>query len=216
MNMHVWLDAALILIVLLGLFIVASSRLRTMIHIFGLQSLILGAVPFFMYAKEMESYIVIVALAAIVLRGFIMPYFLFWAIRHVSVRSESSPLIGPGVTLLLSGFAIAGAFLLASKLHFPVHISSDMVIPFSFSLIFMGFLLLVGRTKAISQVIGYLVLENGIFLFAILLLKKMPLLVEMGILLDLFIAAVVMGIVVNHISDEFHNMDTIELTTLKD
>jgi hydrogenase-4 component E len=90
------------------------------------------------------------------------------------------------------------------------------VIPSSFSLIIMGFLLLVGRTKAISQVVGYLVLENGIFLFAILLLKKMPLLVEMGILLDLFIAALVMGIVVNHISDEFNNMDTIQLTTLKD
>jgi hydrogenase-4 component E len=91
-----------------------------------------------------------------------------------------------------------------------------MVIPSSFSLIIMGFLLIVGRSKAISQVIGYLVLENGIFLFAILLLKKMPLLVEMGILLDLFIAAVVMGIVVSHISDEFNNTDTIVLTTLKD
>jgi len=61
---------------------------------FGAQSLILGCVPFFMYAKEMELYIVIVSLAAIVLRGVIMPNFLFWAIRHVSVRTEISPLIG--------------------------------------------------------------------------------------------------------------------------
>jgi len=214
--MNVWLDAILILIVILGLFIVASTRMGTMIQIFGLQSLFLGCAPFFMYAHEMELYIIIVSLAAIVLRAFIMPHFLFWAIRHVSLRSEASPWIGAGTTLLLSGFAIAGSFLLASKLHFPVKISSDMVIPSSFSLLIMGFLLLVGRTKAISQVVGYLVLENGIFLFAILLLKKMPLLVEMGILLDLFIAALVMGIVVNHISDEFNNTDTIQLTTLKD
>lgn len=214
--MNVWLDAILILILILGLFIVASTRMGTMIQIFGAQSLFLGCVPFFVYAKDMEFYIIIVSLAAIVLRGFIMPNFLFWAIRHVSVRSEISPFIGLGTTLLLSGISIVGSFLLASKLIFPVKISSELVIPSSFSLIIMGFLLLVGRTKAISQVIGYLVLENGIFLFAILLLKKMPLLVEMGILLDLFIAAVVMGIVVNHISDEFKNTDTVVLTTLKD
>jgi hydrogenase-4 component E len=145
-----------------------------------------------------------------------MPNFLFWAIRHVSVRTESSPFIGTGTTLLLSGISIAGCFLLSAKLVFPVKISSQVLIPSSFSLIIMGFILIVGRTKAISQVIGYLLLENGIFLFAILLLKKMPLLVEMGILLDLFIAAVVMGIVVNNISDEFNNMDTSALTTLKD
>jgi hydrogenase-4 component E len=214
--MNVWLDAILILIVILGLFIVASTRLGTMIQIFAMQSAILGCVPFFLYAKEMEVYIIIVSLAAIVLRGFIMPNFLFWAIRHVSVRSEVSPFIGLGTTLLLSAFSIVGSFLLASKLVFPVPISSQIVIPSSFSLIIMGFILIVGRTKAISQVVGYLLLENGIFLFAILLLKKMPLLVEMGILLDLFIAAVVMGIVVNNISDEFNNTDTTVLTTLKD
>ena len=123
--MNVWLDAILILVFILGLFIVASTRLATMIQIFGVQSLILGCVPFFMYAKEMEVYIIIVSLAAIVLRGFIMPNFLFWAIRHVSVRSEVSPLIGLGTTLLLSGFSIVGSFLLASKLVFPVKIGSE-------------------------------------------------------------------------------------------
>ena len=123
--MNVWLDAILILIIILGLFIVASTRLGTMIQIFGMQSVILGCVPFFMYAKEMEVYIIIVSLAAIVLRGFIMPNFLFWAIRHVSVRSEVSPFIGVGTTLLLSGFSIVGSFLLASKLIFPVKISSE-------------------------------------------------------------------------------------------
>jgi hydrogenase-4 component E len=214
--MNVWLDAILILIIILGLFIVASTRLGTMIQIFSMQSVMLGCVPFFMYAQEMEVYIIIVSLAVIVLRGFIMPNFLFWAIRHVSVRSEVSPFIGVGTTLLLSGFSIVGSFLLASRLIFPVKISSGLVIPSSFSLIIMGFILIVGRTKAISQVVGYLLLENGIFLFAVLLLKKMPLLVEMGFLLDLFIATVVMGIVVNNISNEFNNMDTAALTTLKD
>jgi hydrogenase-4 component E len=214
--MDVWLNATLILTVLLGLFISGTNRLGTMIQIFGIQSVILGLVPFLMYAGEIEVYIVIVCLAAIVLRGVLMPYFLFWAIRHVSVRNEVNPLIGFSTMLFLGGFAIAGSFLLSSRLVFPIKIISDMVIPTSFSLILIGLLIIVGRTKAISQVVGYLVMENGIFIFAMLLLKKMPILVEMGILLDLFVAALVMGIVVNHISDEFKNTDTLQLTTLKD
>ncbi|MDE1919944.1 MAG: hypothetical protein KGI24_00680 [Candidatus Omnitrophica bacterium] len=214
--MNVWLDAALVLIILLALFITVSNRLGTMIHLFGLQSCLLGCVPFFIYFKQMEFYIAFVAGAAIVLRGLAMPSFLYWAIRHVSSRSESNPTIGFGTTLLLSGAAIVGSFLLATRLVFPVKIASDMVVPCSFSLIIIGFLLLTGRVKAIAQVVGYLVLENGVFLFAMLLLKKMPLLVEMGILLDLFIAALVLGIVVNNINDEFDHTDTLELTTLKD
>ena len=80
----------------------------------------------------------------------------------------------------------------------------------------MGFLLLVSRAKAIVQVVGFLVMENGIFLFALLLLEKTPLLVEMGILLDIFVGALIMGIVVNHISDEFEHTDTSRLTILRD
>ena len=214
--MDVWLDAALILIVLLGLFIIGSNRLGTIIQIFGLQSFILGIVPFLMYFGEIEIHVIIVSLVAIVLKGFLMPYFLFWAVRHVTIRSEVNPIIGFGTTLFLSGLLIAGSFLLSSRLTFPERTISDMIIPTSFSIIMMGFLLLVSRAKAINQVVGYLVMENGIFLFALLLLKKTPLLVEMGILLDIFVGALVMGIVINHISEEFDHTDTSHLTVLKD
>ena len=214
--MGVWLDAILILVVLLGLFIIGSNRLGTMIQIFGLQSFMLGLVPLVMYFKGIEIHIIAVSLGSVVIRSFLMPYFLFWTIRHVSIRSEVNPIIGSGTTLFLSGFLIAGSFLLSSRLIFPEKIISDLVVPASFSMIMMGFLLLVSRTQAISQVIGYLVMENGIFLFAFLLLKKTPFLVEMGILLDIFVGALVMGIVVNHISEEFEHTDTLQLTTLKD
>jgi hydrogenase-4 component E len=214
--MGTWLDVALILIILLGLFIVGSNRLGAIIQIFGLQSVVLGIVPFLMYFPRVEIHIVIVSLAAIILRGFIMPYFLFWAIRHVSIRREISPIIGFGTTLFLSGFLIAGSFLLSSRLIFPVSTMSSMIIPTSFSTIMIGFLLLISRAKAINQVVGYLVMENGIFLFALLLLERTPFLVEMGILLDIFVGTLVMGIVVNRISEEFEHTDISRLTTLKD
>ena len=79
-----------------------------------------------------------------------------------------------------------------------------------------GFLILTTRRKAITQVVGYLVLENGIFVMGLALLEAMPLLVEAGVLLDLFVGIFVMGIIINHISREFSSMDTARLSSLKE
>lgn len=79
-----------------------------------------------------------------------------------------------------------------------------------------GFLILTTRRKAISQAVGYLVLENGIFLFGLLLLEAMPFLVEVGVLLDLFVGVFVMGIIINHINREFASVGTQHLAALKE
>jgi hydrogenase-4 component E len=70
--------------------------------------------------------------------------------------------------------------------------------------------------KAISQAIGYLVLENGIFIFGLLLFEAMPFLVELGVLLDVFVGIFVISIIIHHINREFASMDTRRLSTLKD
>ena len=78
-----------------------------------------------------------------------------------------------------------------------------------------GLFLIVGRRLALTQVAGYLVLENGLFALGASLLRNQPLLVEMGVLLDVFAAAFVMGIIVFHIHREFDHMDTDRMTLLK-
>ena len=79
-----------------------------------------------------------------------------------------------------------------------------------------GFLILTSRKKAIYQVIGYLVLENGIFIFGMLLTEAMPFMVEAGVLLDLLVGIFVMGIVINHISREFCSLDTTRMRSLRE
>ena len=79
-----------------------------------------------------------------------------------------------------------------------------------------GFILLTTRLKAISLVVGYLVLENGVFLFGLLLLEAMPFLVEIGVLLDLFVGIFIITIIIHHISREFSSLDTRRLTALKE
>jgi len=89
-------------------------------------------------------------------------------------------------------------------------------VPGSFATVVGGFLMLMGRAKAISQVCGYLILENGIYLFGLLLINSTPLLVEAGILLDLTVAVFVIGIIMDRIQKEFDSLDTNKLTTLRE
>ncbi len=88
--------------------------------------------------------------------------------------------------------------------------------PASISTALVGFILLTTRFKALSQAVGYLVLENGIFIFGMLLIEAMPLVVEMGMLLDLFVGVFVISIIANHINRAFSSMDTRRLVSLKE
>ena len=80
----------------------------------------------------------------------------------------------------------------------------------------LGFLILVTRRKAVTQVVGYLMLDNGIFIFGQTLAEAVPMVVELGILLDLLVAVFVMGIAIHHISREFDHIDTRALASLRD
>jgi hydrogenase-4 component E len=208
-----WLELALIFIIFFGVIILGNNRLGSMIQLFALQSLVLSITPLLIHPGR---HAVVMTLVTIVLKVFLIPHLLFWAIRHVSIRREVQPLIGYGKTLILGGFLIGVAFLISSKLDLPVKEIPNLLIPSAFSIVMIGFLLLVSRFKAITQVIGYLVMENGIFLFALLLLEKTPLLVEMGVLLDIFVGVLIMGIVINHINQEFGSTSTMNLTNLRD
>ena len=91
-----------------------------------------------------------------------------------------------------------------------------LLVPVALSSILIGLFLIVSRKKAVNQVLGFLVLENGIFTFGVGLVGELSLLVELGVLLDVFVAVFVMGIMIFHISREFDHLDTDRLSTLKD
>jgi hydrogenase-4 component E len=93
---------------------------------------------------------------------------------------------------------------------------SSLVVPASLSTVLTGFLILTTRSKAITQVVGYLILENGVFIFGLLLMEAIPFLVELGVLLDLFVAIFVMGIIIHKISREFSSVSTSMLSELKE
>ncbi len=135
--------------------------------------------------------------------------------RGLNVSREEDPYIGYGVSILAGPLALAFALWTSSRLPLPPEMSSTMVVPIAMFTFIVGLFLIVSRKKALTQVIGYIILENGIYAFGITLAQKQPMLIELGILLDVFVGVFVMGIIVFHISRQFDHIDTDQLSVLR-
>ena len=208
-------DPLLVLVLLLNFFILGTSRLRAVIDGSALQGVLLGILVIFVHGGVgVQS--LIVATAAILIKGTLIPSLLHRAMREAAIRREVEPLVGYIASLLLGAIATGAAVLFARALPLaPAHVGS-LLVPASLATALTGFLILCTRRKAITQVVGYLVLENGIFIMGLCLLEAMPFLVEMGVLLDLLVAVFVIGIIINHINREFASLDTARLSALKE
>lgn len=199
----------------LNLLALASSRLPSLIRAVAVQGVILGILPVLCHGSF--SWVATgVALGTMAVKGFIIPSLLRRALRAASIERELNPLLGFIPSLLLGAGATIGAIALSAQLPLRPGDAGSLLVPGAFATIFSGFLLLTARTKAISQVCGYLLLENGIYLFGMLLIGSIPVMVEAGILLDLTVAVFVIGIIVDRIQREFDTLDTRKLTVLRE
>ena len=193
----------------------ASSRLPSVIRAAAFQGMVLGALPLLLEEK-FAWMVVVVAAGTIIIKGFVIPSLLRRALRAANIDREVEPLLGFVPSLLLGAAAIIGAAALGSELPLLPEHAKTLLVPGAFATVVSGFILLIARAKAISQVCGYLILENGIYLAGLLLINSTPLLVEAGILLDLTVAVFVIGIIVDRIQREFDTLDTRKLTSLRE
>ena len=199
----------------LNLLALASSRLPSVIRAAAVQGMVLGILPLLL-ENEFHWVVVLVAVGTIVVKGFVVPNLLRRALRVANIDREVEPLIGFVPSLLLGAAATIGAVALGGVLPLRAEQTGSLLVPGSFATVVAGFLMLVGRAKAISQVCGYLILENGIYLFGLLLIHSTPLLVESGILLDVTVGVFIIGIIVDRIQRAFDTLDTRKLTTLRE
>jgi hydrogenase-4 component E len=207
-------NSCLLLVILLNFFCLGSSRLAACIRAVALQGALLALLP--VTAHGLSGHALLLAVGALVLKGVFIPWLLLKAIREVRIRREVEPLIGFVPTMILGALVTAGAFIFADSLPLVAGHRGGLFIPTALATLFAGFLLLMTRRKAITQVLGYLVLENGIFIFGVLLSEALPLMVEAGVLLDLLVGVFVMGIVMNQINREFSTLNTEYLSALKE
>jgi hydrogenase-4 component E len=211
-----WTEPVLISIVLTSFVLVGASRLGTCVRIVALQGVLLGLLTLTTPESTHSLRAPILALASAGLKGIVFPWLLFRALRDADVRREIEPLVGYRASLLLVTLTLGASLWLGRRLPGPHVAISPLVVPVALFTILVGLFVIVSRTKALTQVLGYLVLENGIYAFGVGVVEGTPMLVELGVLLDLFVAVFVMGIMVFHISREFDHIDTDQLTALRD
>src|SRR5438105_7558967 len=210
-----FLDPLLIVVLALNFVALGVSRIRAVINAVALQGILLGLFPLFMH-HDLGLRGHVLSIVTVALKGYIIPRFLFHAMREANIQHEVKPVINYMSSLLLGAIGTGLAVVFSSTLELADEHAALLVVPAALATVWTGFLMLTTRRKAIMQVLGYLLLENGIFLFGLLLLEAMPFLVEVGVLLDLFTGVFVMGIIIHHISREFASISTEHLTELKE
>ncbi len=208
-------DLLLVGVMLLNFLVLGTSRIRVCIQAAALQGVLLGLLPLLVH-RSFDWRTGLVAAGTLAVKGLVIPSLLLKAMRDVQIRREVEPHLGFVASLFLGGIGTGLALLFAGGLPLAPEHDGSLVVPASLATLLAGFLVLTTRRKAITQVVGYLLLENGVFVFGLLLLEAMPFLVEVGVLLDLFVAVFIMGIVLDHIRAEFSSLDTERLAELKE
>ncbi len=203
-------ELVLILVVLANFVVLGTARLSTSVRAVAVQGMLLGLTPLLLFSGW-SAHRVVLAAGTILVKGVVVPRFLMWAIREASVRREVEPRVGYVSSLFLGTVALALAFALAERWPLPVE-GGGLLVAVAVTTLVHGLFVLTARRKAVSQVVGYIMMENGIYLFGLTQAERVPFLVEVGVLLDVFVGVFIMGIVVFHINREFDSIDAPRLT----
>jgi hydrogenase-4 component E len=206
-------DSILIVLILTNFFILGTANLRASIRVVAIQGVLLSLVSLFVESQATLRLLLLVFFTAAI-KGVIIPALLLKAIRDVHIRHEVEPYLGFIPSLFLCAIGTGMALLFSDRLPLAPEHRNALFVPAALATILAGFLVLTTRRKAISQVTGYLMLENGIYVFGLLLYQAMA--VEVGVLLDLVVGIFIMGIVLNHIQREFSSLDTERLSRLRE
>ena len=205
----------LVLVVLTNLKLLGSSRLGASIRVVAAQGVMLGLLPVLAHVHELSLHLAALAVGTVALKGVVFPWLLFRALREAEVTREVEPYVGYITSILVGLMALAAAFWLGGRLPVTTVGVSSLLVPSALFSILAGLFLIVARKRAVNQVLGFLVLENGIYTFGVGIVAETPFLVELGVLLDAFVAVFVMGIAVYHINREFDHIEVDRLDRLK-
>jgi len=204
----------LIALILVSTFmILGSTRLYSCVRAFGIQSLLLACVAGIVAYSTGKDEIYIIALLTLLFKSIVIPYFLIYIIHEIKVKREIELYVKISPSLIIGGVLVVISYYLIRSINVISELSS-FALSASMSLVSIGLFIMISRKKAIMQMLGILIMENGLFLGAISLTNGMPLLVELGIFFDVLIAVLIMGILIFRINKTFESIDTDMLKTL--
>ena len=213
-------EIALALFLIADLALTGASRLKYAIRLVAMQGWLVGVLPVLLWDWPQHGCpgfrIGLIAVVNALVKGTVLPMLLHYAVRKARTRRELEPIVSFQVSRMIVFLMAVGGFAVGRLLHVHETIASELAIPVAFTTMGTGCLLLCARKKAITQVLGFLVLENGISLFGAGILLEYGLVVELGILLDVFVLVFILGIAIFQINRTFSSTDTDQLNHLGD
>jgi hydrogenase-4 component E len=207
-------NVLLIIFIISLLYVSIANRIVTYVRVLALQGFILFGVTF-MQLHDIKTYnLVLILLETIIFKAIAVPVFLSYLIKRNKITRETEPYLPHFISLIIVTTIIVITVLLASSIQ-DTYLDKIFFIV-SLSTLFTGLYFIASRKKIITHVMGYLMIENGVFVLSLAVGNEMPNLVNLGIMLDVFASVLILGIFLNKIGDVFKDVDVDQLSNLKD
>ena len=210
------IDICAVSMLLASILSMTAVRMKPLIRLFSIQSLFLGAMAAIIAYSSGNSHIYIMCGLTVVIKGFLIPKILLHVLQRVESDDETSLSLGVPGSLLVSAGLVVLSYFITEPLISTLATLERNCLAFLLSVVLIGLSTMVVRRKAISEVIGLLMIENGLFLGALALSHGMPLIVEIGAFFDILMALIIIGVFILRINRSFHSMDVDNLRRLKE
>jgi hydrogenase-4 component E len=207
-------NVLLIIFIISLLYVSIANRIITYVRVLALQGFILFTVTFLQLHDIQTWNLVLILLETIIFKATAVPIFLGFLIKRNRITRETEPYLPHFISLVIITMIIVITVLLANSIQ-DTHLDKIFFIV-SLSTLFTGLYFIASRKKIITHVMGYLMIENGVFVLSLAVGNEMPNLVNLGIMLDVFASVLILGIFLNKIGDVFKDVDVDQLSNLKD
>jgi hydrogenase-4 membrane subunit HyfE len=204
------------LFLLLAFAMLSQRRIVTLVTLLALQGALLCAATLLLAWRTTETHLYLSALLTFVLKVVFLPWLLYRLIRRLGVYWDSEPLINISATMLLGLLIVIFAFGLAQPIAALASTATRNALGLAVAVVLLSFLTMITRRKAMAQVVGFLSMENGLFFGAMSATYGMPMIVELGIALDVLVAMLVLGVFFFQIREQFDSLDLHHLESLKE
>ncbi|HNX00815.1 MAG TPA: hypothetical protein PLE74_10130 [Candidatus Cloacimonadota bacterium] len=202
-----------IILILSCLFILGSSRPRVAIRVVAIQGIFLGMLPIVRSLHSLSLAILILAFSGILFKGIVLPLLMQTVVKQTGIQRETDPIVPFSASILIGVVLLGLSVWISTQMSLPERVSLLNTVSAMF-LILVGLFLMITRRKALMQTLAYLVMENGVYALGVSISLDFPLIVELGILLDVFVGVFIMGNMLFHLDREFQHTDVDRFTEL--
>jgi len=196
--------------------LLAQPRIVAAIRTFAWQGLLLSIVTVMVAIDTGLHHLYISALLTLLMKAIFIPWLLHRLVHKMEFQREQDILHHPVLVLLAGGILVIFCYSIALPIKQLSNSVTQPIIALSMSMVMLGMLMLITRHKAVSQVIGFMAMENGLFFAGVSATHGMPMIVELGIAFDVFVAAIIFGVFFFHIKDSFDSLDVDHLSSLSE